>query len=55
MRLNQDNIKLINNLKSKPNYNPQKTKNSILHFGVGNFHRAHQAFFVHEMLNNNKV
>ena len=54
MRLNQENIKLINNLKSKPNYNPQKKKNSILHFGVGNFHRAHQAFFVHEMLNNNE-
>ena len=54
MRLNQENIKLINNLKSKPNYNPQKAKNSILHFGVGNFHRAHQAFFIHEMLNSNK-
>ena len=54
MRLNKENIKLIKNLKSKPNYNPKKSKNSILHFGVGNFHRAHQAFFVHEMLNNNK-
>ena len=54
MRLNKENIKIINNLKSKPNYNPQKTKNSILHFGVGNFHRAHQAFFIHEMLNSNK-
>ena len=54
MRLNQDNIKLLNNLKSKPNYNPQKAKNSILHFGVGNFHRAHQAFFIHQMLNSNK-
>ena len=54
MRLNHYNITLIKNLKSKPNYNPQKAKNSILHFGVGNFHRAHQAFFVHEMLNNNK-
>jgi len=54
MRLNQENIKLIKNLKSKPNYNPQKSKNSILHFGVGNFHRAHQAFFVHEMLNSKK-
>tara|TARA_B110000263_G_C15290364_1_gene502957 strand:- start:290 stop:1726 length:1437 start_codon:yes stop_codon:yes gene_type:complete len=54
MRLNKDNLKLIKNLKSKPTYNPRKSKNSILHFGVGNFHRAHQAFFVHEMLNNNK-
>ena len=54
MRLNQENIQLIKNLKSKPDYDPQESKNSILHFGVGNFHRAHQAFFVHEMLNNNK-
>ena len=54
MRLNKENLKLIKNLKSKPNYNPQKSKNTILHFGVGNFHRAHQAFFVHEMLNNNE-
>jgi len=53
MRLNQTNIQSISNLKSRPNYNPQVSKNSILHFGVGNFHRAHQAFFVHEMLNNN--
>ena len=54
MRLNQKNIQLIKNLKSKPDYDPQESKNSILHFGVGNFHRAHQAFFVHEMLNNNE-
>ena len=54
MRLNQQNINLISNLKSKPNYDPQKSKNSILHFGVGNFHRAHQAFFIHEMLNSNE-
>ncbi len=54
MRLNKENIELIKNLESKPSYNPKKSKNSILHFGVGNFHRAHQAFFVHEMLNHNK-
>tara|TARA_B100001250_G_scaffold174862_1_gene150396 strand:- start:1546 stop:2982 length:1437 start_codon:yes stop_codon:yes gene_type:complete len=54
MRLNHQNINLISNLKSKPNYDPQKSKNSILHFGVGNFHRAHQAFFIHEMLNSNE-
>ena len=52
MRLNQANIQSIKKLTSRPNYNPHASKNSILHFGVGNFHRAHQAFFVHEMLNN---
>ena len=54
MRLNKENLKLIKDLKSKPNYNPQNYKNNILHFGVGNFHKAHQAFLIHEMLNNNK-
>ncbi len=52
MRLNQVNIQSIKKLTSRPHYNPHASKNSILHFGVGNFHRAHQAFFVHEMLNN---
>jgi len=54
MRLNQENLKFIKNIKSKPNYNPQQSRNNIVHFGVGNFHRAHQAFFIHEMLNNNQ-
>ena len=44
MRLNQENLKLIKNITSKPNYNPQQSRNNIIHFGVGNFHRAHQAF-----------
>ena len=54
MRLNKENIDLIKKYKTKPNYNTSKSKNIILHFGVGNFHRAHQAFFIHEILNSNK-
>ena len=54
MRLNKENIALIKNFKTKPNYNASESKNTIIHFGVGNFHRAHQAFFIHEILNSNK-
>ena len=35
-------------------YNRENCKTGIVHLGVGNFHRAHQAFFIHEMLNNNQ-
>ena len=37
-----------------PNYNINEKSNCILHFGVGNFHRAHQAFYVHEIIEQNK-
>ena len=37
-----------------PKYNIQKKSNCILHFGIGNFHRAHQALYIHELLEQNK-
>ena len=37
-----------------PTYDIEKKLNCILHFGVGNFHRAHQALYIHELLENNK-
>ena len=37
-----------------PKYNIQEKRNCILHFGIGNFHRAHQALYVHELLEQNK-
>jgi len=33
------------------NYTPQHIKAGIAHIGVGNFHRAHQAYYTHELLN----
>ena len=33
---------------SFPSYDIEQ-KQFILHFGVGNFHRAHQAFYIHEL------
>ncbi len=35
------------------NYNRQEVNSGILHIGVGNFHRAHQAFYTNELLKSN--
>lgn len=34
-----------------PSYARNQLKAGILHFGVGNFHRAHQAVYLHELFN----
>lgn len=36
-----------------PAYERQDLKPGILHFGIGNFHRAHQAIYLHELFNTN--
>jgi mannitol 2-dehydrogenase len=33
------------------NYDPKLVKAGIAHIGVGNFHRAHQAYYTHQYLN----
>lgn len=37
-----------------PAYSRDRLKAGILHFGVGNFHRAHQAIYLHELFNRGK-
>ena len=34
-----------------PSYNKEEIKIGILHLGVGNFHRAHQALYINDYLN----
>ena len=36
---------------ARPRYDRHKLKAGILHFGIGNFHRAHQAVYLDELLN----
>ena len=38
-----------------PKYNINEKSNCILHFGIGNFHRAHQALYVHELIEQNYI
>lgn len=39
---------------SKPQYHLSSLKPGIIHFGVGNFHRAHQALYLHHLFNQQK-
>ncbi len=36
---------------AQPRYNPRELRVGLVHLGVGNFHRAHQAMYVDRLLN----
>ena len=48
VRLNQDNLSTISKAET-PSYDRNGLKAGILHFGVGNFHRAHQAVYLDDL------
>jgi len=54
MQLNKNINRNLLKEQSFPSYNINNNEDSILHFGIGNFHRAHQALYIHEILENNK-
>jgi mannitol 2-dehydrogenase len=41
----------IGNRASLPSYRRDEIRPGILHFGVGNFHRAHMAIYLHDLFN----
>ena len=51
--LTLENIQNIKSPVHLPDYNPMDIQNGILHFGVGNFFRAHEAFYVEKTLKAN--
>lgn len=50
MKLNQANISKVNDQVARPSYDRHKLKNGIVHIGVGGFHRSHQAYYLHQLL-----
>ena len=50
MNLNQTNISKIAEQVSCPTYDRQQLKTGIVHIGVGGFHRSHQAYYIHQLL-----
>ncbi|MBO0331139.1 mannitol dehydrogenase family protein [[Muricauda] lutisoli] len=50
MELNQCNISAISKKVSCPSYNRASLKSGIIHIGVGGFHRSHQAYYIHKLL-----
>ena len=50
IKLNQQNLPLIKEPVSVPRYNRKDLSPSIVHIGLGNFHRSHQAAYLDELL-----
>ena len=53
-RLSRANLPLLRPDIAVPNYEASALKAGILHFGVGNFHRAHQAVYLDQLFNAGK-
>ena len=47
--LNQENLQQIGTRMPVPTYNRQSHTIGIVHIGVGGFHRAHQAYYLHQL------
>jgi mannitol 2-dehydrogenase len=52
IRLNTKNLSLLPKEVVVPVYNRSEIKTGIVHIGIGNFHRAHQAFYTDQLLQN---
>jgi len=50
MKLNETNVSKIAEQLRCPTYNRASLKTGIVHIGVGGFHRSHQAYYVHQLL-----
>ncbi|AWG20614.1 mannitol dehydrogenase [Flavobacterium faecale] len=48
--LNAENVALLPKEVAIPSYDRNQIKTSILHIGVSNFHRSHQAYYTHELI-----
>ncbi|MDB5539653.1 MAG: Multiple polyol-specific dehydrogenase [Devosia sp.] len=51
IELSVRNLSEISELAAVPRYRPSNLRAGILHFGVGNFHRAHQAVYLDDLFN----
>ncbi|PKB00397.1 mannitol 2-dehydrogenase [Flavobacteriaceae bacterium MAR_2009_75] len=49
IQLQQQNLEEIESRMPVPNYNREADKTGIVHIGVGGFHRAHQAYYLHQL------
>ncbi|MGC1494348.1 MAG: mannitol dehydrogenase family protein [Sulfitobacter sp.] len=50
-RLSSSNLAGFSDAVSKPSYDRSALKPGVLHIGLGNFHRAHQAVYLNDVLN----
>ncbi|MBD0272616.1 MAG: mannitol dehydrogenase family protein, partial [Acetobacteraceae bacterium] len=50
VELNRSNLRRLRPPVRVPGYNPAAVSAGIVHLGLGNFHRAHMARYVHELM-----
>ena len=50
--LNMENVGLMQINTATPSFDRDQVKTSIAHIGVSNFHRAHQACYMHDLIEN---
>jgi len=48
--LSQKNLEHLSSRIPIPSYDREKLSSSIVHIGVGGFHRSHQAYYLHQLL-----
>ncbi|MBP0903198.1 mannitol dehydrogenase family protein [Mariniflexile gromovii] len=48
--LNMENVDVLNKDVTTPSFDRDQVVTSIAHIGVSNFHRAHQAYYMHELI-----
>lgn len=51
IKLNNQVLDSLPSKVQKPNYKRESLSPGIIHIGVGNFHRAHQAMYMHKLFN----
>ncbi|MEP1554912.1 MAG: mannitol dehydrogenase family protein, partial [Paraglaciecola sp.] len=51
VKLNSQTLDTLPNQVNKPKYHRNQLSAGIIHIGVGNFHRAHQAMYLHKLFN----
>lgn len=51
IKLNNQNLDLLPSKVQIPTYKRESLSPGIVHIGVGNFHRAHQAMYMHKLFN----
>ncbi|MCO4821904.1 MAG: mannitol dehydrogenase family protein [Flavobacteriaceae bacterium] len=49
IHLQQQNLEEVGSLMPVPTYTRKDNKTGIVHVGVGGFHRAHQAYYLHQL------
>ncbi|WP_334120973.1 mannitol dehydrogenase family protein [Glutamicibacter sp.] len=55
MKLNNQNLSQLDPQVGIPRYDRSKATAGIVHFGVGGFHRAHQAMYLNRLMNQGKA